>query len=272
MRTDIHHFLARMQLENEAGVALTDTRIRLLEEIGRYGSINRASRAVPLSYKAAWDAVDTLNNLAPEPVVARATGGRRGGGTQLTGYGEKLVAMYRALELEYQAMLDRLSVRLREAGACDQREFRRMIRRMGIKTSARNQLVGIVSGLIDGGVDYEVRLRLDEHNEIAAVITRASAETLGLAMGSEMIALVKSSSVMLAVDRDLQLTARNQLWGEVATVSPGPINSEITLALPSDRSITAVVTNESREKLGLAPGVAACAFFKSSSVILAFCD
>jgi molybdenum-dependent DNA-binding transcriptional regulator ModE len=57
---------------------LGDTRIRLLEAIDRYGSISQAAKAVPLSYKAAWDAVDAMNNLAEAPLVERSVGGKHG--------------------------------------------------------------------------------------------------------------------------------------------------------------------------------------------------
>ena len=137
-----------------------------------------------------------------------------------------------------------------------------------MKTSARNQFAGVITGLRDGGVDYEVRVRIDERTEIAAIITRSSAENLALAIGKEVFALVKSSSVLLAVDPALRLSARNQLWGEVAVVHEGPVNNEVTLALPSGRSVTAVVTRDSCRALGIAPGVAAAAIFKASSVIL----
>jgi molybdate transport system regulatory protein len=265
-------FHARMSLETEVGAALSDTRIRLLEEIHRKGSINQAAKAVPLSYKAAWDAVDTMNNLAPQPLVVRITGGRQGGGTRLTEYGHRIVAMYRALQIEYQAALDRLSERLDEAGGFDIRAFQRLLHRMSMKTSARNQFSGTVSGLRDGGVDYEVRVRLDPRVEIVAVITKASAENLGLQIDKEVVALVKSSSVMLSTDRSMKLTARNQLWGEVSAMHEGPVNNEVTLALASGRTVTAVVTQDSCKALGIEPGVAACAFFKSSSVILASYD
>ena len=54
---------------------------RLLEAIDLYGSISQAAKHVPLSYKAAWDAVDAMNNLADTPLVERSTGGKAGGGT-----------------------------------------------------------------------------------------------------------------------------------------------------------------------------------------------
>ncbi|MCC7059524.1 MAG: winged helix-turn-helix domain-containing protein, partial [Burkholderiaceae bacterium] len=57
-------------------------RIALLEAIHSEGSITRAARKVGLSYKAAWDAIDTMNNLAAEPLVTRVTGGKGGGSTR----------------------------------------------------------------------------------------------------------------------------------------------------------------------------------------------
>lgn len=264
-----HRYLGRLSLETGLGVALGDTRIRLLEEIERLGSINQAARAVPLSYKAAWDAIDAMNNLSPQPLVVRSTGGRQGGGTVLTDYGRRVVALYRALEEEYQGALDRVASRLDQEGPADVRQFRQLIQRMSMKTSARNQFAGVITGLRDGRVDYEVRLTLDPATEIVAVITKASAENLGLAIGSEVFAFVKSSSVLISTDRQLKLTARNQLWGRVAAIHEGSVNDEVSIALPNGRSVTAVVTRGSCEGLALAPGVEACAVFKSSSVILA---
>jgi len=56
-----------LSVNTEVGAFLGDTRIRLLEAIGRLGSISRAAKAVPMSYKAAWDALDAMNNLARPP-------------------------------------------------------------------------------------------------------------------------------------------------------------------------------------------------------------
>ena len=248
-------FLARMSLDTEAGTALSDTRIRLLEQIESKGSINQAAKAVPLSYKAAWDALDTMNNLAPEPLVVRITGGRQGGGTQLTEYGRRIVAMYRALEREYQQTLDRLSERLNEVNGSDVRTFQKLMHRMSMKSSARNQFSGPITGLCQGGVNFEVQIRLDQHNTIIATITKSSAEDLELNIGKEIFAMVKSSSVMLITDPAVKLTARNQLHGEVTAIHEGLINNEVTLMLPSGRSVTSVVTAESCIALGLQVGL-----------------
>ncbi|MFO1410055.1 MAG: LysR family transcriptional regulator, partial [Steroidobacteraceae bacterium] len=63
---------------------LADRRIALLEAIGECGSITAAAKRAGLSYKAAWDAVEAMNNLAEQPLVSAAVGGARGGGSQLT--------------------------------------------------------------------------------------------------------------------------------------------------------------------------------------------
>ena len=78
----------KLEVETEFGAFLGDTRIRLLEAIAIHGSISQAAKKVPLSYKAAWDAIDNMNNLAEQPLVLRSAGGRQGGGTQLTAYGK----------------------------------------------------------------------------------------------------------------------------------------------------------------------------------------
>ena len=69
-----------------------------------------------------------------------------------------------------------------------------------VATSARNQLAGIVSQVTAGAVNSEVVLNLGQGLEIAAIITKDSCERLTLAQGLSAQALVKASSIMLAVD------------------------------------------------------------------------
>ena len=67
----------------------------LLAGIGTHRSIAAAAREIGMTYKAAWDAVETMNNLAGAPLVERSVGGRGGGGAMLTARGRKLVATFR---------------------------------------------------------------------------------------------------------------------------------------------------------------------------------
>jgi molybdate transport system regulatory protein len=271
-RTPHHKLVGKLVLETELGAFLGDTRIRLLEAIDQYGSISHAAKTVPLSYKAAWDAVDAMNNLADEALVERSVGGQHGGGTKLTDYGRRMVAFYRAMEEDYQGILDRVAKRLGKDGAGDIRQYRNLIRRTAMNTSARNQFAGLITALREGAVNFEVCLRLDEENEMTAIITRESAERLGLAIGKEVYAFVKASSVILMTGRAIRTTARNQLWGTVSHLHRGSVNDEIVLTLPGGRNIIAVITHDSVQRLGLVEGASACALFKASSVILATFD
>jgi molybdenum-dependent DNA-binding transcriptional regulator ModE len=53
--------------------------LELLERIGAKGSISSAASAMGMSYKAAWEAVEAINNLSEQPLVERKTGGQIGG-------------------------------------------------------------------------------------------------------------------------------------------------------------------------------------------------
>ena len=78
-----------MRNRNEAGALLGLIRLEsarerpllgqrqmaLLHQIAATGSITQAAKAVKLSYKAAWDAVNAMNNMAEQPLIASATGG-----------------------------------------------------------------------------------------------------------------------------------------------------------------------------------------------------
>ncbi len=79
-------------------IALGPGKIDLLEAIGRMGSISQAAREIKLSYKRAWDMVDTMNHCFTEPLVASSTGGKGGGGAQLTALGNKMILLYRKME------------------------------------------------------------------------------------------------------------------------------------------------------------------------------
>jgi len=264
--------LSHFTLDTDAGLFLGGTRIRLLEAIDAHGSITAAAKTIPLSYKAAWDAVDDMNNLADAPLVARTVGGAHGGGTRLTDHGRRMVAFFRALEQTQQQILDQAAQALGEGGAQDVARFRGLIHRLAMKTSARNAFAGPVSALRAGAVSVEVCLRIDVENELTALITRDSAEHLQLALGQEVHAFVKAPSVLLCTDPALRINTRNQLWGSVERLTAGPVNTEVVLRLASGRSVVATITSASVQQLELAPGTRAAALIPESSVMLATFD
>jgi molybdate transport system regulatory protein len=83
--------------------ALGPGKIRLLEAIGKTGSISRAGRALGMSYRRAWLLVDDMNRSFRAPVVATQPGGVKGGGAALTPFGLQLIENYRAIEAQAAA-------------------------------------------------------------------------------------------------------------------------------------------------------------------------
>ncbi len=239
-------------------------RIELLSRIAECGSITGAAKAIGMSYKAAWDAIDAMNNLAGEPLVERQTGGKGGGGTRLTRRAEQLVANFRLIVQEHRRFIEHLS-RQAEGIADDYL----LIRRMSMKTSARNEFLGTVRELKRGAVNDEVELEVAGGQRIVAIVTRESSQNLGLAVGREVFALVKAPSVVIAVDiGKAKLSTRNRLEGKIARLSTGAVNSEVVVDLPAGGSIAAIVTKESADNMGLKPGAKVTALFKASNVIV----
>ena len=87
-------------------IAIGPGKAELLEAIAATGSISESSRRLGMSYRRAWLLVDTMNRCFREPVVASATGGSGGGGAQVTDFGRRVLAGYRAMGARVDRALD----------------------------------------------------------------------------------------------------------------------------------------------------------------------
>jgi molybdate transport system regulatory protein len=228
----------------------------LLEALQRTGSINRAAATAGFSYKGAWLLLDSACNLANEPLLETTTGG-----TQLTDAARGLLTAWQALQSDHRDFL---------RGLAQHPALQGLLRRMSMKTSARNQFAGIVSALDIGPVSAEVTLALKSGDHITATLTSTAARRLKLKKGKEALALIKASAVVLVSDfAGWQLSARNQLVGTVSRIDKGAVSSLVVLTLPGGAALTASVTNEGLEALGLKVGAPATAVFKAYAVMVA---
>jgi len=240
-------------------------RVALLRAVARHGSITQAARAFGMSYKAAWDAIDRMNRLSGAPLVERATGGRGGGGTRLTGHGLRLVERYEQLDAVHQRFVQLLA----RQGMDLSREFS-LLEVLNVKTSARNQWVGRVGAIRAGAVNDEVEIELPGAARLVAIVTRASTDALGLRLQQTVIAMVKASSVVLAAGLgEARVSARNRLEGTVVGVHPGAVNAEVSVQAGGGLPVVAIVTRAFVDELRLAPGSAVSVLVQASDVILA---
>ncbi|GAB7194302.1 TOBE domain-containing protein [Dickeya oryzae] len=139
-----------------------------------------------------------------------------------------------------------------------------------MSVSARNQLNGTVASVTEGAVNSEVVLTLESGETLTTVITRNSVATLGLAPGKPALALIKAPWVILAsADCGLNFSARNQFSGTVNRIVDGAVNATVHITTTNGLKLTASVTNDSVQEMGLYAGSAVIALVKASSVILA---
>jgi molybdate transport system regulatory protein len=240
-----------------------EKRIRLLEAIGEFGSISSAAKKVGLSYKAAWEAVDTMNNLSHLPLVTKLTGGSGGGGTTLTELGKEMVKNYSILKHEYERFIHTLS-NLSEFNV----EHIKNLQRIAMQISARNQLMGKIGEIKQAKVNAEVHIVLKSGVILVSTITNSAVEEMGLSIGDEVVGIIKASSVLLAHDELIATSARNKLKGTVRDIKFGDVNAQVSVDVGENDVVVATITTESVKRLGFTIGSSVCAIIKSSSIII----
>lgn len=236
-------------------------RITLLEYIAQFGSITQAAKAVPMSYKAAWDAIDALNNLSPQPLVVRQTGGQGGGNSRLTEYGQSFLRYYQKINNQHQQLLQQFNQKNKDHFSLWQR--------MNLQLSADNQLLGTVNLVNIGTVNNEIHLQLSSGQELIAVVTRHSCEQMELAKGVEAIAMIQASAIMLALPTDdLQISARNQLRGYIREIETGAVNNVVTANMGDQLTLCASLTRNSTEQMQLKIDDEIVMLIKASNIVL----
>ena len=253
----------RLHLEKDGAPFLSGGRLDLLEAIAAHGSITQAAAVVGISYKSAWEAVDTMNNQADQPLVVRSPGGRQGGGTRLTDYGRHVIKLVRTIESEYQeALATLLAERSGDFG-----EYQRLRRRFSLQTSARNQWAGVVSAIHADRVHAEVHVAVDPTTTIVSVISTQSVRRLGLHPGMEVYALMKAAGIVVERAAAKAVSGPNRFVGTLAKVFRDNDEVELSIDLAGGRSVAAFCSNDGKVA-ALDPGGKVLVSFDPRSVLL----
>lgn len=244
----------KLQLAGALGQASADKRVEILRRVAAVGSISQAARDAGVSYKAAWQALDTLSNLAGAALVERAVGGAGGGGARLTPAGVQVLRAAEALARARDAVLAPLA-RPGAAGA---------LAGIALRTSMRNVLPCTVAGLRSRAGAIDVQLELPGGPVLQSRITRESVQLLGLEKGMAVLALCKATAVeVTAADATGQADA-NVLHGAV-TRAPRPGGGEVALRLEGGQQLVGFAETGA----GLKPGSLAAAKMEPSAVVVA---
>ena len=252
---------SRLKIAGALGHAASDKRVDLLRRVGEGGSISQAARDSGVSYKAAWQAIDTLSNLAGTALVERAVGGAGGGGARLTKAGLDLLRASEALVQSRTQVMRRLTRggkgKLSALGA------------LSLRTSMRNQLPSTVESLDADTHVVTVMLVLGQGQRLASRITRESAELLELAPGLEVLALCKATAVTVWREDDAaahrKAPVANVLAGRASRVSRGDTADEVAAQLQCGLQLVGFAQAGSR----LRAGTSVLAAMDASSVVIA---
>ena len=220
-----------MHFAQALGHDAADKRLDILRRIGAVGSISEAARGAGVSYKAAWQALENLSNLAGTPLIEKSVGGSGGGGARLTQAGQQLLDAAERLNAARHAVLTELENRQDNALSVQG------LAGLGLRTSMRNQLPCKVHSITRSAGSARVQLELPNGAMLTAKITCESVELLGLQKGMAALALCKATAVSISATSEVR-QGINVLDGEISRLSPDGQGGDVTVQLMTGLQLT----------------------------------
>jgi len=258
----------KYNLHAELTVRVGDTllanakRIELLRQIDQIGNLTKAAKLAGYSYKGAWDSIDQMATLSGGTLLDRHAGGKGGGRTELTERGKQLLKNFTLIQVEHQRFITRLN-KLANGLSNDYA----LLNEIAMKTSARNQFAGIIVSILQGPVNDEIGIQINDKLKLVSSITHESCKELQLDIGSKIFALIKASTVSVkpAAQGVTQL-GKNEFPGVAHKIIRGESRTEIAVRLDGDIDLIATVSEQSEAEFK--SGAKLIASVEPSSVII----
>lgn len=240
-------------------------RIKLLNCIKSSGSIKQAAQLAGMSYKSAWHAINEMNQIAEKNLVASATGGKGGGGTVLTSYGERLLQLYGLLKQIQQKAYHVLN---NEDLPLD--SLLAAISRFSLQTSARNQFFGTLIEYDSQSIQQNIKILLTNSNTIInASLTKQSIQRLQLTAGKEVLILLKAPAIKLLPPQTVILAADNSVTGTVVDIEKDDKDSELKVKLEDGLLLCSIMSNQAIADQKIEIGNKVTAVFAANQIIVA---
>ena len=157
--------------------------LELMSLINENQSISRAAETMSISFRHAWNLIDRLEKQLRMKVLLRSRGGKGGGGlVTLSKEGSEIVKEYQRISKGVKGMV-------KEEGFWEA---------IGLKISARNRIAGKVTKIKKDPVAAHVEIESSTPVRIVSVITSDAVDELGLKVGDNVKAIIKSTEVLIA--------------------------------------------------------------------------
>ncbi len=230
-----------VNISNALGQDAVDKRIDLLQRIDQLGSISKAARSAGVSYKAAWQAIETLSNLAGTPMLEKVVGGAAGGGAKLTPAGKSVLEAAAALnKIRSQILADISKGQVPKLAA---------LASSTLRMSVRNIIPCVIEEMHGGLSKVKVLLRVSDDCFLRSSITKESQQLLGLEIGKPVLALFKATAAQILPGLPKGYTGPN-LTGQVARIPQKDHGGEVTLRLANGINVVGFVQRPHGLKIG----------------------
>lgn len=236
-------------------------KIELLEKIAQTGSINAAAKEMKMSYKAAWERINSMNELANQPIISRTIGGKGGGGTILTPYAYELISTFKRLEELHHQFIDRFS----EAGD-NPEHLAQILNRQFLTTSARNQILSTINQITINKINATLSMEIAGGGVIHSSISARSTENMHLHIGHKVYAIIKSSDISIVTEQPKEEKNFNVLAGVIESINSNETHSEVALKINEKYSLISIMPNETAQSLS--PLQTAFALIEYSNIII----
>jgi molybdate transport system regulatory protein len=239
----------RFWLDKDGEVYLGSGRVELLQMIEKHGSMHKAAKEMKMSYKAAWDRVNSMNSKASFPLTEKTTGGKGGGGTLLTPYAHEQIELFERFRELHSEFMSRFA-----AAGSDPIKLKGIMSRSFLTTSARNQMPCVVENITTDGLRGTLLLAINDEVKLRATITQKSIVDMGIEAGSHVFAIIKSTDVRVshAMHADTNgMEYANELQGSIIKSESIDNDMEIMIAITKEVKIVAVVGKKELSKLGI---------------------
>ncbi len=229
-------------------------RVELLKNIQIHGSISKAAKQMKMSYKAAWDSVDIMNNLAKEPLVTKVTGGKGGGGTVITTYAKEIIKAYDELTQLHKNYLSNLN-----------NFFNDLVLDLKNEEPVFSRLEGKITNISSKSKDYEIEITLNSNQKLITIENKEFVENRKLDVNNQVNLLIESSSIVITKETPSS-SARNCLQGRVYDIFDDEVNTFLSINCGEKDLISAKITSSSYKNLDIKKDDKVFAIFKAYNI------
>lgn len=229
-------------------------RVELLKNIQIHGSISKAAKQMKMSYKAAWDSVDIMNNLSREPLVTKVTGGKGGGGTVITTYAKEIIKAYDELTQLHKNYLSTLN-----------NFFNDLVLDLKNDAPVFSRLEGNITNINSKNKNYEIEITLKCNQKLITIENEEFVQSRKLTTYNQINLLIESNSIVITKQAPSS-SARNCLKGKVSEIFDDEINTFLTIECGEKDLITAKITSSSYKNLSIKKDDIVFATFKAYNI------